>query len=98
MLNKLFFIILRSVAIPVAAIYLLSRTALGEEGALIAVGLALLVVNLIGIALNMLKLLGNTLMLKPGAVVYYIFSIIIQAISVLLIWGYYFSEYQGIFE
>lgn len=98
MKEKVFFLILRSVGIPLAAVYLLSQTALGREGALIAVGLALLVTNIIGIGLNLLKLLGNTVLLRPKAVLYYIGSITVQVLSVFFIWIYYFAEYHDLFE
>ncbi|MDQ6986063.1 MAG: hypothetical protein Q9M91_07465 [Candidatus Dojkabacteria bacterium] len=98
MINTLFFIVLRAFAIPVAAIYLLSSTSLGEEGALIAVGLALLFVNLVSIGLNLVKILGNTILLKPGAIGRIMISIGIQIISLVLIWGYYLSEHTDLLD
>lgn len=91
--GSIFFTVLRSVAIPIAAVYLLSKTALGEEGALIAVGLALLVTNALAILWNIIKLLTNAILLKPGHVFRILIVIGIQIISVALIWVYYLSNY-----
>lgn len=98
MISNLFWVILRSVAVPIIAIYLLSQTALGEKGALLAVGLALLVTNVIAIAWNSVKILGNTLLLRPRAILKLVFVILIQIVSVLFIWGYYFNEYTDLLK
>lgn len=93
MFEALFWVILRSVAIPYVAILLLRETFLGEEGALVAVGLSLLIVTLVSILWNILKILGNTIMLRGERVVILIVKILIQIFAVAAIWFHYFSTY-----
>lgn len=96
MLNTLFWTILRSVAIPIIAVYLLRETFLGEEGALIAVGLALTITNIIGVAWNLVKIVGNTFLLKPIQVLRLVLVIGIQVAAPIILWFYYLSEHTDL--
>lgn len=93
MLQTLFFVILRSVAIPFVAFLLLRETPLGEKGALLAIGIALTITTLISIIWTALKVLGNTLLLRGGAVIRLVIKIIIQVVVLVGVWAYYFSNF-----
>lgn len=92
LINSLFWIFLRSVAIPFVAILLLQETALGEKGAVLAVGIALLLVTAVSIIWNGLKIVGNTLLLRGWTVIELILTIVIQIASLLVIWVHYFQN------
>ncbi|MCA9380634.1 hypothetical protein KC678_00015 [Candidatus Dojkabacteria bacterium] len=96
MIESLFWVILRSIAIPLVAYMSLRTTFLGEQGALLAVGIALAIVTVTSLAWNILKIIGNTLLLRGEAIVFLLLQIAIQIISLLLIWGYYFKEYTDL--
>ncbi len=96
MIETLFWVILRSVAIPYVAFILLKDTFLGEEGALLAIGISLFIVTLISISWNFVKILGNTILLRGEKVIILIIKIAIQIIAVLFIWFHYFSQYTDL--
>jgi hypothetical protein len=92
LINSLFWIFLRSVAIPFVAILLLKETALGERGAVLAVGIALLLVTAVSIVWNGLKIVGNTLLLRGWTVIELILTIVVQLAALLVIWVHYFQN------
>lgn len=94
MVTSLFWIILRSVAIPFVAVLILKETPLGEDGAVLAVGIAMFIATLISLAWNAFKVVGNTLLLRGNTVVRLITSMGIQIISLIFIWLYYFSNFN----
>lgn len=98
MMMSLFWTILRSIAIPYVAILILSETALGEKGAILAVGIALLIVTIVSIGWNVLKIVGNTILLRGNTVLVLILSVVIQIAALFVIWGHYLSEYTEIFN
>jgi len=98
MVSDLFFTILRSVAIPYVAFILLKGTALGEQGSLLAVGIALTIVNIFSVIFNIIKIIPNTLLLRGNAVLGIILRIIIQLGSVLVIWYYYLSKFTTVLK
>ncbi len=96
MIEALFWVVLRSVAIPYIAFLILKDTFLGEEGALLAIGIALLIVTIISITLNAIKIIGNILLLRGEKVIILILKIAIQVLVVLFIWIHYFSQYSDL--
>lgn len=83
MLEHLFGVILRTIAIPVVAILILQNTFLGERGAWLAVIIALLIINGLAIIVNIIKIFPNSLLLKGGKVFMLILSIVIEVGSVI---------------
>ena len=77
----MFGVILRSVAIPIVAILILQRTALGEREAWLAVIITLVIVNILAIIVNIFKILTNSLLLRGGRVISLIISTAIEIIS-----------------
>lgn len=94
MINSLFWIALRSIAIPFVAILLLKETPLGEDGAVLAVGIAMFIATLISLIWTGMKVVGNTLLLRGNAVVKLLISLGVQIISLIFIWIYYFSNFN----
>jgi hypothetical protein len=94
MITSIFWIVLRSVAIPFVAVLILKETPLGEDGAVLAVGIAMFIATLISLAWNAFKVVGNTLLLRGNTVVRLITSMGIQIISLIFIWLYYFANFQ----
>lgn len=86
----MFALLLRTIGVPIAAIFLLSQTALGLQGAFLAVVIVLTVVNVLSIFIQLLKIFGNALTLRGGRVIVQIFSIVFEIVSVVLYWLYYF--------
>jgi hypothetical protein len=93
MFQSIFFVLLRSVAIPFVAFLLLRETALGEKGALLAIGIALTATTLLSLVWNVIKIFGNTLLLRGSAVIGLIIRIAIQVIVLIGIWSYYFATF-----
>lgn len=94
MLTKLFFTILRSVAIPLVAYFGLKSSFLGESGAFLAVTIALSVINVFSILFGIVKILPNALLLRGTRVITIILSIIIELGSIIGFWVYYFLVFN----
>ncbi len=93
---SLFFTILRSVAIPYVSYMFLKNTALGDEGALLAVGIALTISNVMAIIWNLIKIVPNTILLRGHAIIGIFLKIAIQVLSAGYLWYYYaknFTDY-----
>ncbi len=86
----MFGLLLRNIGIPIAAIYLLSQTAIGLQGAFLAVAIVLTIVNIFSILWQLFKIFGNALILRGGRVIIQIFSIVFEIVTVVLYWLYYF--------
>lgn len=86
----MFGLLLRNIGVPLAAIFLLSQTALGLQGAFLAVAIVLTIANILSIFIQLLKIFGNALTLRGGRVIVQIFSIIFEIVTVVLYWLYYF--------
>jgi len=90
MLVKIFFTILRSVAIPVVAFIGLRNSFLGESGAFLAVAIAVTLINIVSILFGLIKILPNAFLLRGTRVIGLIFSIVIEIVSIIGFWLYYF--------
>ncbi len=86
----MFGLLLRNFGIPIAAIYLLSQTAIGLHGAFLGVAIALTAVNIFSILWQIFKIFGNALVLRGGRVIVQIFSIVFEIVTLVLYWLYYF--------
>jgi len=94
MFSQILWVIIRSVAIPyIAYLFLRDMDFLGEDGAVLAIAIALTIANALAVVWNLVRVLGNTLMLKGQKVIALIISIVIQVGSILFAWGYYISEF-----
>lgn len=94
MVTHLFSVILRCVAIPIVAIFILQNTPLGERGAWLAVLITLVIVNGISIIIDIIKIFPNSLLLKGGKVFTLILSIIIEVGSVVAFLAFYSSRFD----
>jgi apolipoprotein N-acyltransferase len=86
----MFGLLLRNIGVPLSAIFLLSQTALGLQGAFLAVAIVLTIANILSIFIQLFKIFGNALTLRGGRVIVQIFSIIFEIVTVVLYWLYYF--------
>jgi hypothetical protein len=93
-MNSLFWIVLRSIVVPYVAYLMLRESFLGDKGALLAVAIALAIVTGLSLIFNLLKILGNTVLLRGHSILMLGLTIIIQLISLGFIWYKYFSEYS----
>lgn len=97
MFEAILWVVIRSVVIPFIAFQLLKETFLEEQGALLAIGIALLITTAFSLIWNIFKILGNTIMLKGGAVIRLILIIVLQLVSLAVIWFIYLNEYTDVF-
>jgi len=91
---NIFFVILRSIALPLVVFLILRNTVVGEQGAFLAVTIAATVINLIAIILNLIRILPSALLLRANKVMIAILSIIIQLGSIIGFWIYYFTKFN----
>jgi hypothetical protein len=96
MYQSLFWTALRSIAIPYVAFLLLQDTPLGEKGAILAIAIALAFVTVVTFGMTLLKILGNTLMLRGNAIIGLILSVVIQLIALGYIWFYYADNFTNV--
>lgn len=97
-MTGLFFTILRSVAIPFVAYLFLKETPLGEQGAVLAIGVATLITSLVSIFWNIIKIIPNTILLRGNSVLLLIMRIGVQVISVAFIWAYYAYKFTDLLK
>jgi hypothetical protein len=91
MFNVIFYTVLRTIAIPIVLILILQNSFLGPKGAILAVTLSLTIVNILSIIWQVFKLLGNTMLLKGGRVLKLSVRILIEVITTLGFWIYFFG-------
>ncbi len=94
MLIRIFFTVLRSIAIPIVAYLALRTSFLGDAGAFLAVSIAATVINIVSILFGVVKILPNALLLRGMKVVGIILSIIIEVASIAGFWLYYFIKFN----
>ena len=94
MLVRIFFTILRSVAIPIVAFIALRNSFIGESGAFLAVTIAVTLVNIISVLIGIIKILPNALLLRGVKVIGLILSIFIEIASTFGFWIYYLTKYN----
>lgn len=91
MFEALFWIIIRTVAIPFVAVLILREwEVFGEKNAILIVAIALTIVTAISVLFNGLKLIGSTLMMRGQSIIYILLKVTIQIAAVVAIW-YIFS-------
>jgi len=94
MLIRIFFTVLRSIAIPIVAYLALKSSFLGESGAFLAVTIAATGINVVSILFGIVKILPNALLLRGMKVIGIILSIIIEVGSIIGFWLYYFMVFN----
>ena len=92
MFNVIFYTVLRTLAIPIVIILILQNSFLGPKGAFLAVTLSLTIVNIFSIFWQTFKVLGNTMLLKGGRVLRLTVRILIELVTTLGFWIYFFSN------
>jgi len=98
MFISILWVVLRSIVIPYLAFEVLRDTALGDKGALLAVGIALFISTAISLFWNAIKIIGNTLLLRGHAIIVLLLKVTIQVLALLSIWGYYLKEYTDVLD
>lgn len=94
MFIRVFFTILKSIALPIVAFIALRSSVVGEQGAFLAVTIALTIINIVSVLFGLVKILPNALLLRGGAVIGIILSILIEVSSVAGFWLYYLAKYN----
>ncbi len=94
MFIRLFFTIVRSIAIPIVAFLMLRNSFLGEAGAFLVVTIAASIINAVSILFGIVKILPNALLLRGTRVLSLILSIVIEIASVVGFWLFYLTKYN----
>jgi len=94
MLGTIFVTVLRSIAIPIVVILLLQNTFLGQQGAFLAVVLTLTITNIISVISKIIRILPNMVLLKGDKILKLIAGIVIEILSILGFWIYYFDHFK----
>ncbi len=96
MMNELFWVTLRSVGIPIAAYFMLRNSFIGEQGTILAIGIAMFIVTGISFIWNFLKIIGNTLLLRGEVVIILFIKVLIQIVSLGFVWIYYLERFTDV--
>jgi len=90
MISVIFFTVLRTLALPIVVILILKESFLGLDGAFLGVVIAITISNIISLGWKVLKIIGNTVLLRGKSVIILILKIAIEILSTAGFWAYYF--------
>lgn len=95
MFEKIFFTVLRSIAIPYVFFLILSQGFLEEDIAWLAVSIALTFSVALSLLWQVFMLIPKAVLLKGRKIIYTFLVMAIEIASVVGFWYYYFSEYAS---
>jgi len=91
MFTEIFNAALRSIALPIVAILVLSNTFLGLKNTFLVVVIALTFTNILSILWQVIRILPNLVLLKGRKIIGLVIRIIIEISSMICFWVYFFS-------
>lgn len=88
---RLFFLLLRTVGLPIAAIFIISRTWIGLEVGFLGVNVVLTIMTIPMLLWDIVKVVPNLALLRTSRVMWLLVEIVIQIVALLGFWIAYAS-------
>ena len=91
-MQQIFWIVIKTLFVPLGSYYFLKGTDLGEQGAVFIVAIALTISTIFLVFTSFFKILGNTLLLKGKSIIYTVLTLIFQIAVTIFVWWYYLDK------
>ncbi len=88
---RFFFLLLRTIGLPIAAIFIISRTWIGLEVGFLGVNVVLTIMTIPLLLWDVIKIVPNLALLRTRKVMWLLIEIVIQVVALLVFWIAYAS-------
>jgi len=88
---RFFFLLLRTIGLPIAAIFIISRTWIGLEVGFLGVNVVLTIMTVPLLLWDVIKIVPNLALLRTSKVMWLLVEIVIQVVALLGFWIAYAS-------
>lgn len=88
---RVFFLLLRTIGLPIAAIFIISRTWIGLEVGFLGVNVVLTIMTVPLLLWDVIKIVPNLALLRTSKVMWLLVEIVIQVVALLGFWIAYAS-------